>query len=241
MASKNNVHGLSRDEAAAAARAAKPLAGLNDKARAAKNGDEAAVRGLADEIFNQFELGSAPAGLADSIKDRLVRAEVNYRAGGGKGISDAAAVRMVNRLAHEVGAPAFARADVFELRRLKTGLLPYTSDLQSRAADGGVGHKDANEPSMSPLEGAYFAMLLVQQKRFNPEYQLTHDEWVALHGGKRSGKSNAKFQDKIKERKGDATRDVEMKKAFEDGLAKKSVGELLELPATLLDTLGVER
>lgn len=241
MASKNNVHGLSRDEAAAAARAAKPLAGLNDKARAAKSGDEAAVRGLADEVFNQVEMGSAPAGLADAVKDRLVRAEINYRAGHGKGISDAAAVRMVNRLAHEVGAPAFARTDVFELRRLKAGLLPYTSDLQSRPAGNAVGHKDANEPSMSPLEATYFAALLVQQKRYNPEYQLTHDEWVTLHGSKRNAKSNAKFQDKIKERKGDATRDVEIQKAFEDGLSKKSVGDLLELPASLLDTLGVER
>jgi hypothetical protein len=241
LASKNIVHGLSKAEADAAARASRPLAGLNDKARAAKSGDEAAVRGLADEIFSQFKVDNAPAGLTDSVKDRLVRAEVNYRAGRGKAISDAQVVGMVNRLAHEVGAPAFARTDVFELRRLKTGLLPYTSDLQSHAVGNAVGRKDPKEPSMSPLEAVYFAGLLVQQKRFNAAYQLTHDEWVALHGGKRNGKSNGKFQDKIKERQNDATRTAELQKAFEDGLAKKSVSELLELPATLLDTLGVER
>lgn len=241
VASKNTVHGLSKAEAAAATRASGPLAALNDKARAAKSGDEAAVRGLADEIFSQFSVGNAPAGLTDSVKDRLVRAEVNYRAGRGKGISDAQVVGMVNRLAHEVGAPAFARTDVFELRRLKTGLLPYTSDLQSHALGNAVGRKDPKEPSMSPLEAAYFAGLLVQQKRFNAGYQLTHDEWVALHGGKRNGKANAKFQDKIKERQNDDTRTAELQKAFGDGLAKKSVSELLELPATLLDTLGVER
>jgi hypothetical protein len=241
MASRNNVHGLSRDEAAAEARAAKPLAGLNEKARLAKGGDAAAVRVLADEVVNQFEMGSAPAGLADSIKDRLVRAEVNYRAGHGKGISDAAAVRMVNRLAHEIGAPAFAKTNVFELRRMKMGLLPYTSDFQSRPAGGVVGRKDANEASMSPLEATYFAALMIQQKRYNPEYQLTHDEWVSLHGGKRNGKSNAKFQDKIKERKDDKARAGELQNAFENGLSKKSVSELLELPAALLDTLGVER
>ena len=241
MASRNNVHGLSRDEANAAAQAAKPLAGLNEKARLAKGGDAASVRVLADEVFNQFEMGSAPAGLADSIKDRLVRAEVSFRAGSGKGISDAAAVRMVNRLAHEIGAPAFAKTNVFELRRLKTGLLPYTSDLQSRTASDKAGRKDPNEPSMSPLEATYFAALLVEQKRYNPEYQLTHDEWVNLHGGKRSGKSNAKFQDKIKENKGNNARAGELQQAFENGLSKKSVSELLELPATLLDTLGVQR
>jgi len=238
VASKNNVHGLSREEAAAAAREAMPLAGLNEKARAAKSGDEAAVLALADEVFNQFDLGSAPAGLTDAVKDRLVRAEVNYRAGRGKGISDAAAVRMVNRLAHEIGAPAFARTDVFELRRLKMGLLPYTSDLQSRPA---AGQRDANEPSMSPLEGTYFAGLLVQQKRFNHEYQLTRDEWVALHGGKRNGKANGRFHDKIKERRGDSARSEAMQSAFETGLSKKGVGELLGLPEALLDTLGVER
>jgi len=241
MASRDNVHGLSRDEAAAAARAAKPLASLNDKARAAKGGNEAAVRGLADEVFNQFELGSAPAGLADAVKDRLVRAEVNYRAGHGKGISDAAAARMVNRLAHEIGAPAFARTNVFELRRLKTGLLPYTSDFQSRPAGGVVGRRDANEPSMSPLEATYFAALMIQQKRFNPEYQLSQEEWVSLHGGKRNARSNGKFHDKMKERQTDNAREAELQKAFENGLSKKSVVQLLELPAALLDTLGVER
>jgi hypothetical protein len=150
-------------------------------------------------------------------------------------------VRMVNRLVHEVGAPAFARTNVFELRRLKTGLLPYTSDFQSRVAGGVVGRKDANEPSMSPLEATYFATLMVQQKRFNPEYQLAQDEWVNLHGGKRSAKSNGKFHDRMKERQNDGTREAELQKAFENGLSKKSVVELLELPATLLDTLGVAR
>ncbi len=241
IASLNTVHGLSRGEAAATARTSKPLASLNDKARAAKSGEEAAVRGLADEIFSQFDTEHAPAGLDDAIKDRLVRAEVNYRSSHGQGISDAQVVRMVNRLTHEIGAPSFARTDVFELRRLKTGLLPYTSDLQSRAAGNAVGPKDPQASSMSPLEATYFAVLLVQQKRSNPEYQLTHDEWVNLHGGKRKDKANAKFNDKIKERRNDATRTDEMQKAFEDGLAKKSIGELLELPATLLDTLGVAR
>lgn len=241
IASINTVHGLSREEAAAAARASKPLAGLNDKARAAKGGDEAAVRALADEIFSQFNTEHAPAGLADAMKERVVRAELNYRAGRGKGISDANAIRMVNRLAHEVGAPAFAHTDVFELRRLKAGLLPYTSDLQSRAAGSGAGRRNPNEPSMSPLEATYFAVLLVQQKRFNPEFQLTHDEWVELHGGKRKSKADAKFHDKMRERQDDAARTEEMQKAFEDGLSKKSVAELLELPAALLDTLGVER
>jgi hypothetical protein len=241
IASTNSVHGLSREEAAADARASKPLAGLNDKARAAKGGDEAAVRALADEIFGQFNTENAPAGLADAMKDRVVRAELNYRAGRGKGISEADAVRMVNRLAHEIGAPAFARSDVFELRRLRAGLLPYTSDLQSRAAEGPAGRKNPHEPSMSPLEATYFAVLLVQQKRFNPEFQLTHDEWVELHGGKRKNKANAKFHDKIRERRDDATRTEEMQKAFEDGLSKKSVAQLLELPAALLDTLGVQR
>lgn len=237
VTSTNSVHGLSREEAAAAARASNPLAGLNDKARAAKGGDEAAVRALADEIFSQFNSENAPAGLADAMKERVVRAELNYRAGRGKGISEANAVRMVNRLAHEIGAPAFARSDVFELRRLRAGLLPYTSDLQSRAG----ARKSPGEPSMSPLEATYFAFLLVQQKRSNPEFQLTRDEWVELHGGKRKGKANAKFHEKIKERRDDAARTVEMQKAFEDGLSKKSVAQLLELPATLLDTLGVER
>jgi hypothetical protein len=223
------------------ARPAKPLARLNEKARAAKTGDEAAIRELADEVLGQVNADRAPAGLADAIKERLVSAEVRYRAGSGKAISDAKIVRMVNRLAREIGAPAFARTDVFELRRMKLGLLPFTSDLQTRAVGGPPGRRNPRELTMSPLEATYFALALVQQKLNNPEYQLTQDEWVNLHGGKRKSDSHGKFREKMKERLDDAGRTRELQRAFADGLTAKSPLQLLELPATLLDSLGVQR
>ena len=168
-----------------------PLGQLNEKSQAAKKGGETEIRALADEIFTMHQLDEAPAGLGDSMKESLVRAEINYHTGKGQdGISDASIVRAVNYLALKVGAPPFARTNVFELRRLKTAMLPYTPDLQSRshATDAGMGidKKTINNPktpTMSPLEATVFMLSLIQQKRFNVEYQLTQEEFVAVHGG----------------------------------------------------------
>lgn len=241
ITSMQTVRGGAQTGAGAAAQPSRPLARLNEKARAARSGDEAAVRELADEVLGQLNADQAPAGLADAIRERLVSAEMRYRAGNGKAISDAKIVRMVNRLAREVGAPAFARTDVFELRRMKTGLLPFTSDLQTREVGGPSGRRNPRELTMAPLEATYFALALVQQKLHNPEYQMTQDEWVQLHGGKRKSDSTGKFREKMKERRNDSNRTRELQKAFADGLAAKSPLQLLELPATLLDSLGVER
>jgi hypothetical protein len=43
---------------------------------------------------------------------------------------------------------------------------------------------------MSPLEAVTIAGLLIQQKRFNPGFQLTQSEWLAKHYGKRNPKDN---------------------------------------------------
>jgi hypothetical protein len=218
-----------------------PLIRLNEKARAAENGSEAAIRELADEIFSIFNFDQAPAGMDDAIKERLVRAEINYRNGHGQGIAEANIVRMVNLLAAKLGAPAYTRTNAFEVRRLQLGVLPYLPNLlaQSRAKD--KPHGAPINATLSPLEATYVAASLIQQKRYNAEYQLTQTEWVALHGGKRKDKANEKFHEQMKDRRKDSSRTDEVERAIAQGFTAMSPAEILNLPQKLLDTLGVER
>lgn len=212
------------------------LTSVNAKALAAKGGDEASVRALADEMFRLFEFDQAPAGMDDAIKERLVRAEFNYRNGSHKvDPSEFRIVHVVNRIADRLGAPAYARTNVFEVRRLRTDLLPYTSDLQTGGADAEFG------AALSPLEAFFFAVSLLQQKRHNVEFQLTNDEWRALHGGARAGGSSGQFRGEMSARLSDTSRGDEMQQAIDKGFAAMSAAEILSLPEQLLDTLGVER
>jgi hypothetical protein len=186
---------------------------------------------LADEIFANFNLDQAPAGMTDALKDRLARAEAKYR-NGGKGVVETDIVRMVNRLAHVLKAPDFARTNLYEVRRLRVGIAPYIPELRSRQSDS---------HTLSPLEGAYIAMLLVQEKRSNPEFQLTNKEWVALHGGARTAKGDAKFRAAITARIDDRSRSDELQQAFERSFSAMTPAQLLNLPVGLLDALGVDR
>lgn len=222
-----------------------PFARLDDKARAAKGGGETQVRELTDEILSSSNLDQAPAGMADAIKARLVRAEVNYRNGRSKAISEFDVIRMVNMVAQKTGAPDFAKTNVFEVRRLQLGILPFVPNLLARTRDGlendGRPRGAAVNSAMSPLEATFVATLLLQQKRHNAEYQLTHDEWVALHGSKRKGASNEKFQEQMKAHRKNSNRTDELDRAMARGLTAMSPVQLLSLPEELLDRLGVER
>lgn len=181
----------------------------------------------------------------DAIKDRLVRAEINYRQGRGQGIAEAKVVQMVNLLAHKLGAPAYTRTNAFEVRRLQLGILPYLPDLLARPRAGDASRVRTRGTSinatLSPLEATYVAASLIQQKRYNEDYQLTHAEWVALHGGKRKDKANEKFRQQMKDRRKDSRRADEIERALANGFTAMSPAEILSLPEKLLDTLGVER
>jgi hypothetical protein len=236
--------------AVVAGRDANPLGNINDKSRAANKGSEADIRGLADEIFTRYQFNEAPAAMSEPIKERLVRAEISYRNGKGQeGISDASIVRAINYLAYKTGAPAYAQTNVFELRRMKAAVRPYTAELQSRSratngvllSDGKSIANDAQRPTMSPLEATFFAMLLVQQKQFNPEYQLTNQEFVVLHGGKRQATSGKLFQGEMLSRRSDATRTNQLEQAVEKGFASMKLPAVLDLPGELMFVLGIQK
>jgi hypothetical protein len=218
-----------------------PLLRINEKAKLARGSNEDEVRAVADEVFSTFNFDQAPAGMDDAIKARLVRAEINYRMGHGKGsASEFRVVHMVNLLAHRLGAPAYVRTNAFEVRRLRMDLLPYTSDLQSS-----LSRNDEKGPKklgdlMSPLEAFFIAMSLVQQKRYNAEFQLTNKEWIALHGGKRTAKANQAFLDVMKNRRSDSSRADEVERAVRRGFTAMTPYQMLSLPDELLNTLGIE-
>jgi hypothetical protein len=110
--------------------AANPLITINEKARAARNGDETATRELVDEMFRSFDIAAEFAELDESIKDRLVRAQLNHRSKHGRSnSSEARIVHAVNLLADRIGTPAYTRTNVFEVRRLRANLLPQTPEL----------------------------------------------------------------------------------------------------------------
>jgi len=149
---------------------------LNAKARLAKSGDETAVGDLADEVFKQF----GPPGMAFGLslyKDRLVRAEVNYRRQGKGGIPEKNLVKAMNGLTRGLGAPDYSRVSTTQLRHLRVNMLGAYPGLISQAPEGNPGKSIVNS-EMSPLEAAGMALLMVNQKLSNRDFQVTPEEWA---------------------------------------------------------------
>jgi hypothetical protein len=219
-----------------------PLVKINQRARAAKNGDEAATRELVDEIFRSVDFAQQFGELDDSIKDRLVRAQLNHKkSNGNSSCSEQRVVHAVNLLADRIGTPAYTRTNVFEVRRLRANLLLYTSDLQERRNKNGLRKGQKQDVMMSPVETFFVAVTLIQQKRHNPEFQLTNDEWIALHGGKRIAGGDKKFDEEMQQRHLNSARTEEVRQAVQKGIMSMSPMDMLQLPDELLNTLGIER
>ncbi|MEP6912723.1 MAG: hypothetical protein ABI923_08210 [bacterium] len=212
------------------------LARINDKAGRITGSDEAAIRSLTDEVFNGFDSSQAPAGTVDAIKERLVRAEINYRAGVGKGVSEFGIVRMHNLLAGKLGVPDYAMTNVFEVRRFEMNALPYIPNLIGRSnAAKAIG--SSFNATLSPIQAFSIATLLMQQKLYNEDYQVTQAEWVAKHGGNHATKE----KNPSNGGKSEKPRSREIDEAIERGAGSLRSAELLNLPGAALDALGIER
>jgi hypothetical protein len=211
---------------------------INSKAALLNNADETQIRELTDEVFKSFDLDSVPAAMTDSLRERLVRAEVNYRSGLGKPVSEFGIVRMTNMLGDKLGAPSYFKTNVFEVRRLEMNFLPFLSKFIGKKPNGQVSGPKALRSSinstMSPLEAFTIAGLLIQQKRFNPTYQTTQAEFLA----KRSAKGKVRNA-------GDGPFDTKRKDDAEQAIQRASdtmsVTELFKMSHEALDKLGVSR
>jgi hypothetical protein len=158
-----------------------PYAQLDEKASAVKGADEKAIRELSDAVFQLVTGDQDPSLFVSPYKERLVRAEINYRSGQTAGIPEANVVRVIDELARTFDAPEYARTDEDEVRETRLSLssgMPHFIPHQST----GTGAVSSTEPPytinsvMSPLEALYVMRFLIMQKEINPWSQTTPAE-----------------------------------------------------------------
>lgn len=126
------------------------VSSFNRKALLARTGDEQAVGDFADEVFSQF----APPEASDAFplfKDRVVRAEVNYRRTGKGGVKERDVAGALNGLAQEMGAPDYAKVSVRQLRFLRLNAMGVLPGLVTQPKRG-QSKKSVIDSEMSPLE-----------------------------------------------------------------------------------------
>jgi hypothetical protein len=218
-----------------------PLAGINQKAKDVRSGNSSDANAYVAEILKVAKVESELpqiAGVATStIVDRVANAELNYRDGRSEGIDESRIVRTVNGLALRLGLPEYAYTDVYEVRRLRLMMLPNFPEI--------IGRKSASQPAltagstfdskMSPAETLLIFTMMLQQKQYNPEFQLTRGErqdlWSEIHD-RRPGRD---FEPNVAR-----NRNVEIQTALRRSGESMRTSDLLSLSDITLNTLGIE-
>ncbi|HEX8473064.1 MAG TPA: hypothetical protein VF666_03460 [Pyrinomonadaceae bacterium] len=231
------------------------FARINDKARAAKGGDEKAVRALADDIVETLTPSEVPVFTKESMKDRVARAELNYRKGKRKGVTEVDAAKTVNQLAADLGAPDFAKTNSRQVRSLRVSMMMGMPNLISPDTPTTKNGR-ASLPDMSPAEAVSVSLMMLHQKMTNPDYQLGQKEFDDNRDKKHYEKWQAHRAEKTNNghhNKGpvlwamDArypngkSKNREIKEAVTRGAGAMKVEDLTGLADKTLDKLGIER
>ena len=236
----SSVEGQSDPSTAARA----TIASFNSKVKAARSGDAAAVNQLAEGVFQQFgspELGGIP----DSIKDRLVLAEIIYRQTGKGGIPEPNVARAINGFAKQMNAPDYAVVNTAQVRYLRVKMMAAFPDFITQSTSKEL----AVNPEMSPLEAAGITMLLIYQKLSNADFQVTPREWLVSRyeqtlanwkafrsGNPRPAERGTKCVMQV-----ESTRTQELRQVITTAARALGPEALLTLAESSLDTLGIPR
>ena len=162
-----------------------PYARVNEKARAVKGTDERAIRELADAVLLLTIGDTARSVFVNPYKERLIRAELNYRKGQRGGIPEASIVRVIDELVRELSAPEYAKTDedqVHDTRLAISSLMPHFI-VQQPLPSGEESSTEAPytvDPTMSPLEAVYVTRFLIMQKEINESSLITSTERAEL-------------------------------------------------------------
>jgi hypothetical protein len=236
-----------------------PLRALNQRARASKGTDPVAVRDLTTEVFATFAPTDVPSFAQEAMKDRVARAEVNYRQGVDKGISEVKVAKAVNELADKFALPDYAKVSVAMVRTARMGLMLQLPNLIAQSDPADKVHKKKKlgssiTPFMSPLEATTLTLFLLQQKTLNEEFQVSHKEFFAnIHEKQMQRWAERRAQrDGVSQTTGESqagpsmqarsnTKTDDVRQAIKKAAENMNPNDLLNLPDSSLDTLGIKR
>jgi hypothetical protein len=217
---------------------ANPLETINQKAKNARSGDISAAEDLVSAVigFSGFE-SELDGFTANSMIERIGKAESNYRAGQSAGIPESKIVRTINGLAVKFNLPQFAKTDSYEVRKLRVALLPSFPDLIGQKTQTMQSIKTGSgiEPIMSPAEAVLILSMMMNQKLVNPDYQLTQAERLERWDENHNHRQNAEKSGQLTVNRGN-----EIQAALKRGAQAISLRDAVQLSDLILNTLGIE-
>ena len=218
---------------------------LDEKAHKAKSGDEDAVRDLADEVFHRYGR-LFTSGVTGDVKDRVVRAEMEYRKSGKGGVRETHVVNAVNFLAGKFDAPDYAKTDHRQVRVLRARMSWQAPAFFAPDPDGRKGLKkkigQQMNPEVSPLEAVCLMLVMLDQKALNEEYQQTPKEFATKVRRKPSWlEPETRGPAFVANDPRNIEKTREIMRTVEKGAANMKLADAFNLSGDTLDKLGIKK
>jgi hypothetical protein len=218
---------------------------IEEKARKAKGGNEDDVRDLTDEVFYRYGQ-ILPPEVQDGAKERVLRAEMEYRKNGKGGVHETDVVRAINFLADRFNTPDFTRTDERQVKVLRAKMRTQAPSFFAPEPEDKKGLKkklrQPMNPDVSPLEAAGLMLAMLNQKAFNDEFQQTPENFAVKLSRKPSWLGEDRRETTLV---ANDPRNIEKShaviQAAVTGLAHMSITDAINLTGDTLDKLGVKK
>lgn len=222
---------------------------LETVAANANANDAASISALADEIFPTDYWPNEILSSREAIKARLIRAEMGFYNGQHRGISCEDVSKALNNAVQQLALPRFAKTSRAQIGSLRMSeLMNAPRFMHPRISDSKMGSRALGV--MSPMQAAFLATRMVEQKLFNEEYQFDPGEWVAMRRAQSRAlwESRRQSRDRGLEASGarvvlrvPGSKEAEMTRASSQAVASLAQNQIDSLLKKVFDDMGVQQ
>ena len=148
------------------------FARLDILARSADVAQPSSIRNLTHEVLIYPHVFSFPRPIAQVLESKLDQAELDYRAGRGRGVDEAQLVAILNLLGARFNVPGYLRTTSVQMRTLRMKLFIASPAFVGAGLNLQQLNRGDSIPSkMSPLQAFHLLNVMIDQKVKNEDYQ----------------------------------------------------------------------
>jgi|ERR1700761_6731334 len=189
-------------------------------------------------VFGVSHYLQVPKLVQDLVSHRLVSAEDSYWRGQSPGVQEREPVAAFNSLVIRLNLPTFAETNPDQMRLLRMQVAGRSPTFMARniaKADMKIG--DSIESAMSPLQALHLVLCLIDQKFYNPVFQVTNEEWPQSRAQYEASLADMGTQFSI--RAIPPEKPTELRQRLDSALSSMSDADGLELLKGLEHTFGI--
>jgi hypothetical protein len=181
-----------------------------------------------------------PNEVKELYRPRFAAAEQAHLRRQASGVHEQQLTGVINETAAALKAPTFANVTAHQIRVLRMGSVLVSPIFMGRGlttVHAKVG--DSINPFMSPLQALHLTLFTVDQKAFNPEFQVEPAEWEARHRTSVKLQPRATTKLPVAYALDNSMRRLELETALNQSTQNMSASDGIDLADRMISQLGI--